>query len=75
VIEPSTIPDPEEVTGHECGHSEDYGRVWSEGMERCGRCGAPLRVIAASKLCSCQRVGGYDTECLLTGRCAEGRTA
>jgi hypothetical protein len=80
VIEPPTIPGPDELPRdeHVCGHSVDYGRVSEigSGVIRCGRCFAPVEMdVRATGRCSCQRANAYDTECLLTGRCAEGRRA
>ena len=79
MTEPPTIPNAERL-GHDefvCGHAVEYGlaRIVGESGVRCGRCFAPLGIVQETKLCSCQRAGGYDTECLLTGRCSEGRSA
>lgn len=77
MVEPPTIPDPEEVPREEaiCGHAEAYGRVRpiDSDLIRCGRCMAPVAWYQPSTKCSCQRAGAYETECLLMGRCSEGR--
>lgn len=73
MIEPPTIPDPEEVPRTEfvCGHEDGAGRRFEGGTARCGRCGGVLGQIVVSDLCSCQKAGAYSTECLLTARCAD----
>lgn len=76
--EPPVLPDPEEYPREDeiCGHTAGGRIAPGETVIRCVRCGGIVAAVPPpSRLCSCQRAGAYATECLLIGRCEEGREA
>jgi len=79
-IDRHLMPGPENPPRdtHNCPHATEYGRTqtFGEHVVRCMRCGAPVDfAYPPPTKCSCQKAGAYDTECLLTGRCSEGKPA